>query len=304
MPDTPAVSPRIPGAALAVSGPEDVRAAGAVVRRNGAVLVVHRPAYDDWSFPKGKTDPGEHPLSAAVREVEEETTLRIRLGPALPFQRYGVKKGTKRVDFWQAQVRGSASLTAFTPNSEIDRVAWMPYARARELLTYERDVQLLELSLGLPRTSCPLIIVRHAAACQRKDWGAQSDTLRPLLDDGAAEAGRLVPLLGAYGVRQLISSDSTRCVRTLQPYARSGGLPAQLEPGLSEGGATRDGVAQIVQSALTAETPTALCSHRPVLPWIFAAVGLEPVALQPGEFVVVHRRRGEVVGLERHRACS
>ncbi len=70
--------------------PRDVRAAGAVVtRKGGDVLLVHRPRYDDWSFPKGKVDPGEHVVTAAIREVAEETGLDVRLGPPLPGQRYG-----------------------------------------------------------------------------------------------------------------------------------------------------------------------------------------------------------------------
>ena len=36
-----------------------VRAAGGVVVRDGLVLVVHRPRYDDWSLPKGKLEDGE-----------------------------------------------------------------------------------------------------------------------------------------------------------------------------------------------------------------------------------------------------
>ena len=59
----------------------------------GQVLLVHRPKYDDWSFPKGKLDPGEHPAAAAVREVAEETGLRVRLGPPLARQRYRRSSG-------------------------------------------------------------------------------------------------------------------------------------------------------------------------------------------------------------------
>ena len=47
----------------------DVLAAGAVVIRKDAVLLVHRPRYGDWSFPKGKLDRGELAPVAAVREV-------------------------------------------------------------------------------------------------------------------------------------------------------------------------------------------------------------------------------------------
>ncbi|MDX6357641.1 MAG: 8-oxo-(d)GTP phosphatase, partial [Nocardioidaceae bacterium] len=67
------------------SSPDDVLSAGAVVLRKGQVLLVHRPAYDDWSFPKGKLDRDEHAAVAAVREVGEETGLRVRLG--VPLQR-------------------------------------------------------------------------------------------------------------------------------------------------------------------------------------------------------------------------
>ena len=58
-------------------------AAGAVVtRQGGEVLLVHRPKYDDWSFPKGKLRPRASTLAtAAVREVAEETGLHVRLGP-------------------------------------------------------------------------------------------------------------------------------------------------------------------------------------------------------------------------------
>ena len=49
---------------------------------------MHRPKYDDWSFPKGKLDPGEHVTTAAVREVAEETGLDVRLGPPLSTQAY------------------------------------------------------------------------------------------------------------------------------------------------------------------------------------------------------------------------
>ncbi len=54
---------------------DGIRAAGAVVWRSSdrgrEVALIHRPRYDDWSFPKGKLEPGEHVLLAAVREVAE-----------------------------------------------------------------------------------------------------------------------------------------------------------------------------------------------------------------------------------------
>src|SRR3954470_10760122 len=66
----------------------EVLAAGGVVVRDGRVAVVHRPKYDDWSLPKGKLDPGEGFEEAALREVEEETGMRCRLGRELPSTEY------------------------------------------------------------------------------------------------------------------------------------------------------------------------------------------------------------------------
>ncbi|MDQ4132445.1 MAG: NUDIX hydrolase [Actinomycetota bacterium] len=122
-----------------------VRAAGGVVWRRGdggrvEVAVVHRPKYDDWSLPKGKLDPGENEQDAALREVEEETGLRCRLGPELAGTEYRDRYGRpKTVRYWSmSPVDGS-----FTPNREIDEVRWLPLDEASGLLTYERDRSVL-----------------------------------------------------------------------------------------------------------------------------------------------------------------
>ena len=58
---------------------KDVQAAGVVAFRPGhRVLLVHRPKSDDWSFPKGKVDPGEHPTAAAVRALPGGPTVFLR----------------------------------------------------------------------------------------------------------------------------------------------------------------------------------------------------------------------------------
>src|SRR5437763_4181740 len=83
-----------------------VKAAGGVVRRRAAgggceIAVVHRPRYDDWSFPKGKLDEGEGWEAAALREVLEETGLRCRLLRELPPVGYADAKGRpKAVRYW------------------------------------------------------------------------------------------------------------------------------------------------------------------------------------------------------------
>jgi 8-oxo-dGTP diphosphatase len=129
-----------------------VRAAGGVVTREGdagtEVLVVHRPRYDDWSFPKGKLDAGESDEAAAVREVEEETGWRCTLGEELPTRRYEDRRGRpKQVRYWRMQ---PAVYRPFAPNDEVDVVRWIPVGEAATLLTYEGDRRLLG-ALGTPR---------------------------------------------------------------------------------------------------------------------------------------------------------
>src|SRR4051812_6321622 len=149
-----------------------IMAAGAVVVRKGReVLLVHRPKYDDWSFPKGKLDPGEHVTAAAVREVAEETGLQIRLGPPLPSQQYEVTNGqtrTKVVRYWVGWVLGDDDVSKYQPNDEIDRVAWVPLDEAGHLLDYRPDPETLEETAGGRRQNHPLILPLHGAAPPRQ----------------------------------------------------------------------------------------------------------------------------------------
>ena len=119
-----------------------VRAAGGLVVHEGAVLLVHRPKYDDWTFPKGKAEAGETDAECALREVEEETGLRCVLGPELAQTRYRDSKGRRKVVRWW---RMSVLAGEFVPNSEVDRIRWVAPADARELLSYERDRPLLDV---------------------------------------------------------------------------------------------------------------------------------------------------------------
>jgi 8-oxo-dGTP pyrophosphatase MutT (NUDIX family) len=118
-----------------------VEAAGGVVVRDGRVLLVHRPRYDDWSFPKGKLDPGESFEDAAVREVEEETGFRCTLGRELPPVSYEVKGRPKLVRYWLMEPEAEPG---FELNDETDDLRWVTPDEARGLLSYDRDRDVLE----------------------------------------------------------------------------------------------------------------------------------------------------------------
>ncbi len=285
----------------------EVVSAGAVVfGPGGTVLLVHRPKYDDWSFPKGKVDRGEHVTAAAVREVEEETGLRVRLGVPLRSQRYPVRAGTKLVHYWVGRAVGDGDVADYEPNAEIDEVAWFPVDKARRRLTYEFDNETLEEALARAEKTRTLVVLRHGQARSRKAWRSD-DRERPLLATGRHQADRLVPVLSAYDVRRLVSSSSTRCVQTLQPYAGATGRKLRTQDQLTEEDADPETVRALLTSltdALHARRASAgglvVCTHRPVLPMVFDAVGLDDPVLAAGEMVVLHLRKGRVRAAERH----
>jgi 8-oxo-dGTP diphosphatase len=117
-----------------------IRAAGGVVVRDGQVLLVHRPRYDDWTLPKGKLDADEAWEAAALREVEEETGVRARLVRELPSVEYEVRGRPKRVRYWVMEVEEDVGLE---PNDEVDELRWLAPGEALDLLSYERDRELL-----------------------------------------------------------------------------------------------------------------------------------------------------------------
>ena len=122
-----------------------IEAAGGLVWRVSTkgvlkVLLVHRPRYDDWSFPKGKLEPHETHEQAAAREVAEETGLRCTLMWELPPTRYRDRKGRpKRVRYWAMEpVDG-----VFALNDEVDEVQWLMTDVAHSLLSYPHDRPVL-----------------------------------------------------------------------------------------------------------------------------------------------------------------
>ena len=141
------------------TGADVVRAGGGIVVRAGAdgpeVLLVHRPRYDDWSFPKGKRDGDETDEATARREVLEETGLAIELGRELPETSYTDNRGRpKIVRYWLMTPDPADPGPGFAPTREVDEVRWCSVHDAGKLLTYAHDRGLLRhVAEGLRSTS-------------------------------------------------------------------------------------------------------------------------------------------------------
>jgi len=125
-----------------------IRAAGGVVVADGKVAIVHRPKYDDWSFPKGKLNEGETFEEAALREVEEETGLTCALGEFLGEVQYHLESGDhKVVRFWKMRVV-SGSIDDREPTREVDQIEWVEFDTAPDRLSYSIDAALLAQVVG------------------------------------------------------------------------------------------------------------------------------------------------------------
>ena len=302
-----------------------VRAAGALVWREGAagleVLLVHRPRYDDWSWPKGKLDRGESFPVAAVREVAEETGVQVALGAPLPGTRY--RLGTRRrkeVRYWAARelAPSSPALAArrrVVHGDEVDELRWAAPQEAEAMLSRRGDRAPLRALVALHETgrldTRPLVVVRHATAVPRAHWtGAESE--RPLTPEGRRQARQLVPHLAAYGVADVVSSPWERCLATVRPFTKRAGIAPRGAEELSEEAHSADPAkaARLLAEALETHVPVAVCTHRPVLATLLPALAAacpeqlrgrlpaEDPFLRPAGTVVAHLAAGAVVALE------
>ncbi|MGH3399367.1 MAG: NUDIX hydrolase [Streptosporangiaceae bacterium] len=303
-------------------GTGEIHAAGMVLwRPSGSgteVALVHRPRYDDWSFPKGKLTRGEHPLLAAVREVAEETGRQATLGRPLPTARYQDRGGRpKRVDYWAGRpVPGGQD--SFRPNDEVDAVDWLPVPAARGRLSCPHDALILDDFAAGPAETEPLMLLRHASAGAKESWPGD-DLDRPLDARGAAVSDELALLLSCYGSAHVITSAAERCVATVRPYAAMTGAKLEIEPALAVGypdgylgpddgtGAAAGLVARVIADGL----PAVICAHRENLERLLAAacaaLDADPPPGRPlrkGGFWVLHVADGGLAAAEQHCAVE
>ncbi|KTR74659.1 DNA mismatch repair protein MutT [Microbacterium oxydans] len=287
-----------------------VYAAGAVVWRlvegKLRILLIHRTKYRDVTLPKGKVDPGEMLAETAVREVHEETGIRVSLGVSVGVSRYLLaSQKQKVVHYWAAEATDVAIReSTFVPNREIAALEWVSVKKARARLSYPVDLEILDFFAklvddGVLRTF-PVIALRHAKATPRSEWDG-SDASRPLTDRGRKQAKSIVGPLRAFGVRRIVSSDAVRCVETVTPLARALDRKIVKTEKISQD-AWEDGdsdLRSVVGRRIRAGKPAVVCSHGPVLPGLLSEIALATGTIQgsylssasdlePAAFSVVH----------------
>lgn len=290
------------------AGFEKIHAAGAVLWRQDGdddplIALVHRPRYDDWSLPKGKLEHGESHIGAAFREVLEETGVTAVFGPYLGEVAYEAEGTIKVVRYWSAQ---ASQIPYIRPNPlEVDAVEWLSISQARERITHEGDLSILNYFVEIGIGTTALVLLRHAKAIQRLDWQGD-DGDRPLDSYGQKQSARLLTQYFPYQIMEIHSSAALRCLQTVEPLARSLQLNITISEELGEYGYSRDSKTSLtyVRDVIEEGTAAIICSHNPILPKLMRKlIGKKNFKdlswnLNPGESWVLHHREGDIVAVD------
>jgi 8-oxo-dGTP pyrophosphatase MutT (NUDIX family) len=279
-----------------------VLAAGGVVYRwrpegDAEILLVHRPRYDDWSLPKGKLDPGEHRLTAAVREVHEEAGVRGVPQARLRTVSYltGEPGVEKQVEYWSMRTDAD---DGHRPDDEVDVLSWMPVASARERLTYAHDRGVLAAFVALPRVSGVVVLVRHAHAGRRAGWDGPDDE-RPLDENGRRDAANAAPLLALFAPSRVISAPALRCRDTVAPAASRLGLGLEIDGRFAEVG-DPDEAMQVLRELARAAPATVVCSQGGLMRPLVASIrpGGDPQTPKGTAWVLSFTETGEIASAD------
>jgi 8-oxo-(d)GTP phosphatase len=285
-----------------------ILAAGAVLWRKSEkqkieVLIIHRPKYDDWTFPKGKAEIGEPLIACAYREVLEETNIETAFGPYLGEVEYLTNDGKKKVSFWSAKV---VKEKEFNPNAEVDQLKWVEVTKVKEMLTLDTDIKILEQFLKIELDTKPLILLRHAKAVTRDEWQGEDDD-RSLDSYGQNQAKRLLAMYQVFNLEQIHSSDAVRCYDTVVAIAKGLNIKLEVTGKLSESTFKKDKekAFDYAKDLMKLNESVLLCSHNPILPKMLnkltkkSEVDADEGKLLPADGWVIHRIGKEVIQIDR-----
>ncbi len=282
-----------------------IKAAGAVLWREETpfeleILLVHRPQYDDWSFPKGKVEDGESAIAASYREVMEETGHAAIFGQYLGSSSYKTGEGKKKVKYWMAHALPATN--PFSPNNEVDKIEWVSIKEARHFLTYDEDRDILDEFINRERYTSTLILLRHAKAIKRSDW-ADYDLDRPLSPEGVEQGKRLISQLVPFGIEGIFSSDASRCYATVEPLSEYLNLKVTATAELNEESYDKDSKQALnyVRHLMRYPGNQLIAGHNPIIPEILtklARVEYSADDLNPADAWVVHHRGDTVHSVE------
>ena len=266
------------------------------------VALVHRPQYDDWTFPKGKYELGESAQLAAYRETKEETGADSVFGPYIGKVKYGMGSEVKRVDYWSAKCEKNPP--ELLPNNEVDRVEWLSLKEARHFLTYEHDRDLLSKFKLSQRHTNVIVLLRHAKAIKRSEW-QENENDRPLSSVGFQQAKFLKSQFSMYNLEDIHTSDTQRCISTIEEMKEELQIPMHIAQQLSEHSYEKDKSNSIsyIKRLMEIGGNHLICSHNPVIPHIVEKLGIpkeskiNPDNLVPGAAFVVHHKNGKVVAI-------
>lgn len=270
-----------------------IEAAGAALWRedNGAVelAVVHRDRYDDWSLPKGKSEPGETALQTAIREVGEESGSQVSPSRRLGEVGYRIDGADKIVRYWAMRHLGGD----FAASDEVDKIEWLAPSDALRRLSYPGDRKIVDRLLRVALPTSVAIVIRHAKAGKRAEWTG-TDELRPLDRTGRTQAKEVAAFAGLFAPTRIISADPVRCVQTVQPLAAGLGLPIEIDAAFSDrvsavdGQRSRDALAALVAG----DRNVAICSQGDTIAALVAR------AATKGSAWVLSCRAGQVISAD------
>lgn len=302
----------------------DIQAAGAVCwhERNDElyVLLVHRPRYDDWSWPKGKLNHNETAPAAAAREVFEETGLHIALGIPLPSMRYTLTEGQrKEVKMWAAHVPAKKLPPVPRPH-EVDAMQWVKATAAAKQLTRRSDRLQLDALVTAHLAGnlhCKtLVLVRTAHSYPSRSW-SEKPADRPLLQVGMLQAKYLSSMLTCWPPKKIFSSPYSRSVDTLSAFAKKAQKKIKTKAKLTGKQQRKHPhkIADFAVQLLIKQSSFSVCtdaSPAAKMLQVWATHGtknpdfrrfMNGLELDPGEIFVAHvsHQSGEIVAIEAHK---